>query len=155
MQRNFYSVELYKHSSEIRFIFLYIGWSHRIYGHDTIAILWAWNAVVSGDQGRRFLRVININSTSLFKEVSVISLAYQQSPFDQYYCSKHFSELYKSRKMAPKTSWHRHGTKLRHCHPMNSEQLLLCSIMKSVWFCLGHPVFSDNVPSGQLLACVK
>jgi len=21
-------------------------------------------------------------------------------------------------KMAPKTSWHRYGTKLRHCHPM-------------------------------------
>jgi len=23
-------------------------------------------------------------------------------------------------KMAKKTSWHRHGTKLRHCHPMHS-----------------------------------
>ena len=30
-------------------------WRHRIYGHDTIAILWVWNAVMSGDKGRRFI----------------------------------------------------------------------------------------------------
>jgi len=38
-----------------RFIIHSMKWCHRTYGHDTIAILWAWNAVTSGDKGRRFI----------------------------------------------------------------------------------------------------
>jgi len=33
---------------------------------------------------------------------------------------RHSNEYFKSftHKMGAKTSWHRYGTKLRHCHPM-------------------------------------
>jgi len=82
------------------------------------------------------------------------SLTYQQSLFNRYYYSKHFSELHKppqaasemtytvsggalnstqtkpnfTHKMAPKFSWHRYGTKLRHCHAVNNNDGLT-----SVW----------------------
>jgi len=32
-----------------------VKWRHRIYGHDTIAILWVWNDVMNWDKGRSFL----------------------------------------------------------------------------------------------------
>ena len=71
-----------------------VKWRHRIYGHDTIAILWVWNAVLSGDKGQRSIVLFKWNSPSLFKEVSVWLLTYQQSLLNRYYCTKHFSELY-------------------------------------------------------------
>ena len=36
--------------------------------------------------------------------------------FKHYYSNQHLSEFYL--KIAAKTSWHRYGTKLRHCQPM-------------------------------------
>ena len=54
--------------------------------------------------------------SNYFKKKSVWSLTYRQSVFK---CSR-VTNIYKSftYKMAAKTSWHRYGKKLRHCHPM-------------------------------------
>ena len=37
--------------------------------------------------------------------------------YTRYHSGKHFSGVF-TYKMAAKINWHRHGTKLRHCHPM-------------------------------------
>ena len=50
----------------------------------------------------------------------------RQCPRDQYLINKAYlscvtvRNIYESftNKMAAKTSWHKYGTKLRHCHPM-------------------------------------
>jgi len=63
------------------------------------------------------------------------SLTYQQSVFKRYHSDKHFSELLPTIKMAAKVNWHRYGTKLRHCHPIDSTKmssLLLLLIIISV-----------------------
>jgi len=43
-----------------------------------------------------------------------------------YLCDSRVTNIYKSftHKMAAKTSCHRYGTKLRHCHPMYSERII-------------------------------
>jgi len=46
-------------------------------------------------------------------------LTYQQSVFRWYHSNEHYKSF--THKMAAKASWHRYGTKLRHCHP-----ILLC-----------------------------
>jgi len=40
------------------------------------------------------------------------------------------TNIYKSftHKMAAKTSWHRYGTKLRHCHSMYTSELLATAL---------------------------
>jgi len=54
--------------------------------------------------------------------MSAWSLTYQQSALLRQQCKN----IYKcfTYKMAAKTSWHRYGTKLRHCHPINYSYLL-------------------------------
>jgi len=49
--------------------------------------------------------------------MSTWSLIYQQSVFKRYRNDKYFSWVF-TYKMAAKINWHRHGTKLRHRHPM-------------------------------------
>ena len=52
--------------------------------------------------------------------MSTWSMTYRQSVFKWH--QSRLTNIYKSftHKMAAKTSWHRYGTKLRHCHPMYS-----------------------------------
>ena len=77
------------------------GWS----GHDMVAILWVWNAVMIGDDGAKIYPVLfKYNTTGRFKDVSVWSLTYKHSLFNRCHCSKHFSLL--TNKMAAETSWH-------------------------------------------------
>jgi len=47
---------------------------------------------------------------------SLCSLTDQQSVFKRYNSKKHLWELYPQN--VGETSWHRYGTKLRHCHPI-------------------------------------
>jgi len=50
------------------------------------------------------------------KKMSTCLLACRQSVFKWQQSNKHSKRF--TYKMAAKTSWHRYGTKLRHCHPI-------------------------------------
>ena len=51
-----------------------------------------------------------------------------KSVFKRYRSNKNSS----IHKMAAKTSWHRYGTKLRHCHPMHNGLLSSFSILVQI-----------------------
>jgi len=55
--------------------------------------------------------------------MSIWSLTCQQSVYRWHHNNEHYKRF--THKMAAKTSWHRYGTKLRHCHHMYI----------SFWFC--------------------
>jgi len=90
-----------------------VKWRHRIYGHDTIAILWVWNAIIRGE-----------NLPCYSNKIQLVCL--RKHPYDHYPTDKAYliditvANISRSltHKMAPRTSWQRYETKLRHCHPM-------------------------------------
>jgi len=63
-----------------------------------------------------------INSISLFTDVSMLSFTYQQRGYLIDITVAKISQSF-TQKMASKTSWHRHGTKLRDCRPMYNAQV--------------------------------
>ena len=65
-------------------------------------------------------------------KMSTWSLTYQQSVFQRQQ-SKTFSKSF-TYKMAAKTSWHRYGTKLRHCHPMYKQLWKLPKLARAAVF---------------------
>jgi len=56
--------------------------------------------------------------------MSIWSLTYQQSAFKWCHSNKHSPSF--THNMTAKTSWHRRGTKLRHCHPMYTAAFCNC-----------------------------
>ena len=62
---------------------------------------------------------IQITLNQKNEKMSIWSLTYQQSVFKRYHSDKHFSDL--NPQDGGKISWHRYGTKLRHCHRMHTE----------------------------------
>ena len=90
-----------------------VKWRHRIYGYKTIAILWVEHDIKCWVSGRRFIALFKWSWIKWSMIMSLWSLTDQQSAFNIYESFTH--------KMAAKTSWHRYGTKLRHCHSMYSR----------------------------------
>ena len=61
--------------------------------------------------------------------MSIWSLTYQQSAFKWCHSNKHSPSF--THNMTAKTSWHRRGTKLRHCHPMYTAAF--CNRLLGQW----------------------
>ena len=65
-------------------------WRHRIYGHDTFAILWVQLGVMCGVNGWRFTMLFKWNVNNQFQKMSAWSLTYRQGVFKRQQSSKHF-----------------------------------------------------------------
>ena len=76
-----------------------VKWRHRIYRHDTIAILWVQHNIMWAVKSRRFIVLFKQIWIRGFKKMSIWSLIYTS-------ISQSFTYI-----MAAKTSWHRYGTK--------------------------------------------
>ena len=60
-------------------------WRHRIYGHDTIAILWVQHGIMCGVKGRRFIVFFKQHSIRWFLKMSVWSVTSQWKTFIRVY----------------------------------------------------------------------
>jgi len=58
----------------------------------------------------------------------------------------HISQSF-THKMAAKTSWHRYGTKLRHCHPVYLLHFLSCFATSLLFHLLPLMVSDENTSS--------
>jgi len=79
-------------------------WRHRIYCHETIAILWVQHGIMCGVKDRRFIVLFTQHSIRRFMNMSVRSLACNEvylSDITVKNISKSFTH-----KMAAKASWH-------------------------------------------------
>ena len=74
-----------------------VKWRHRVYGHDTIAILWAEHEIMRRVKWRRFIALFKYIWISCFKKLSVWSLTCQQSVFKRCRSAKHFWEFLPTR----------------------------------------------------------
>jgi len=83
-------------------------WRHRVYGHDTIAILWAYHDTMRSVKWRRFIVLFEQNWTSSFKKMSTWSLTYLSA-----ITATSISQTVYLQDGG--RNWHSCGTTLRHC----------------------------------------
>jgi len=91
-------------------------------------------------KGQRFSVLFKSNWISWFKKTSIWSLTYIKAYLSDITVTN-ISESF-THKMAAKTSWHRYGTKLRHCHHMYTllrgpaqSALRLGTVLQFPWLC--------------------
>jgi len=72
--------------------------------------------MMCGDNRRRFMELFTHKIESVYENVHTIT----GLPIKAYLSAITVTGIFRSftYKMAPKTGWHRYGTKLRHCHPV-------------------------------------